>query len=514
MTEKDHPDMDKEKRTNTRLAVGVGVLGIGAFGAFYVVFFLMMIFRPGMILSLVPIPAISTSALSDGNRAWLLLEKPDMSTLSTREKREPVMKYLLAPIEGAALGKAVEIPAYADAINTDNGLLFLSEGGYRTYDGAQLIEKKNAGIGKDPRGAMTPMGLFVLSRFDQGTSLNLVSESTFTAIPLPQEFVQAQNKEYCPCAQLVWHQGEVYFFWTADGTMSLTTWDGCTWALPPSKTQFKGGYKVISDGQKLHFIHREGKGREKRLWYSIFEGGAWNGPALLPVEAGFMDWDAFLQQGKLKLFIQQLTTQTLYTIEKGSLVDPIQFKGPFDPASMIAQMALIAVGINLAFILAMFGVSAVINRFKRRTWTQDAASYEFASLFRRFIAQLLDSVLLLLPPAAAAAVFFPFKDFPQNPFAVMLVLFSMVIYFFIGGFLYHSLLEGLLGQTLGKKLCGITVLKADFTECTLSAGFLRNLMRLVDAFFYYLAAAVAMAATLKWQRIGDIVAETVVVRKK
>ena len=91
-------------------------------------------------------------------------------------------------------------------------------------------------------------------------------------------------------------------------------------------------------------------------------------------------------------------------------------------------------------------------------------------------------------------------------------LYPAAALFFIGGYLYHSLLEGLFGQTLGKKLCGIRVLKADFTPCGLSAGFLRNLLRIVDAFFYYLVAAISLAGTFKWQRLGDLVAETVVVR--
>ncbi len=512
--EKEQPDMDKEKKTNTRLAVAVGVVGIGAFGAFYVLVLFMMLLRPGLLFSVLPIPAFSKSAVSDGNRTWLLLEKPDMRNASPRENRKPEMKHQLAPLEGEALGKAVEIPAYESAISADKGLLFLFEGGYLIYDGAQLIEKKNAGIGKHPRGATTPLGLFVLSRFDQGSGLNLVSNSTFTAVPLLQEFVEADKKDPCACAQLVWHQGKLYLFWTHNGTLSWTAWDGSAWGTPSVPTQFRGSFQVISDNQKLYFFQRQGKGSSQRLWYSVLEGNAWIGPTLLPVEGGFMDWDVLLQQGKLRLFVQNFTTQTLSTIENGTLVDPIRLKGPFDLSGLIAQTALFAVVMNLAFILAIFGVSAVINRFKRRTWTRDAASYEFASLFRRFIAHILDTVLLMLPPAALVAVFFPFKNFPENPFAIMLVVFSVLVYVFIGTFLYHSLLEGLFGQTLGKKLCGIRVLKADFTPCTLSAGFLRNLMRVVDAFFYYLAAAVAMAATLKWQRIGDIVAETVVVRKK
>ena len=58
------------------------------------------------------------------------------------------------------------------------------------------------------------------------------------------------------------------------------------------------------------------------------------------------------------------------------------------------------------------------------------------------------------------------------------------------------------------------VLKDDFSKCGLLAGFLRNVMRIADNFFYYLVGIISMSGTLKWQRLGDIVAETVVVREK
>jgi uncharacterized RDD family membrane protein YckC len=73
-------------------------------------------------------------------------------------------------------------------------------------------------------------------------------------------------------------------------------------------------------------------------------------------------------------------------------------------------------------------------------------------------------------------------------------------------------LEGIWGKTIGKKICGIVVLNDNFTKCTISKGLLRNLLRIVDFFFYYLVGVVSMVGTMKWQRLGDIVAETVVVR--
>jgi hypothetical protein len=47
-------DLEKEKQTNKNLAIAVGVLGLGAFGAFYVLFFFTMVFKPGLLFNLMP----------------------------------------------------------------------------------------------------------------------------------------------------------------------------------------------------------------------------------------------------------------------------------------------------------------------------------------------------------------------------------------------------------------------------------------------------------------------------
>lgn len=235
----------------------------------------------------------------------------------------------------------------------------------------------------------------------------------------------------------------------------------------------------------------------------------------LPIQEGFTNWDVFFQQGKLKLFIRQFTHQTLYTIEKESLVDPVRLKGPFNPIDMLTRMSLFIAFVNVLPFLIVFGFSALINKFKNHLWTEKGTEYEFASLFRRFLATIIDNLALLVPPAIVVALLLPGpEDLAGHPFRFLFMMLSFVVLFFVGGFLYHSLLEGLYGQTLGKKLCGVRVLKADFTPCGLSEGFLRNLLRIADAFFYYLVAVISLAGTFKWQRIGDLVADTVVVREK
>jgi uncharacterized RDD family membrane protein YckC len=510
--ENNHPDMDKEKKTNRNLAIGVGVLGFGAFALFYILLLAVMFTRPGLLFKIMPVPSITDGALSDGNKTFLLVQKVDMSNVNPREKRPPETRHFLTVLEGTELGVSQEIPAYEHAYGANGRLVFLKKGGYRTFDGVRWVEEQSDRIGKDPRGILTPDGLYILSSFETGPRLILIEPGKAEDVPLPNEYLVAKKKNQCSCAKLAWYQGRICLFWTADDSISWAVFNGSTWSSA-APSPYSGGYEAIADDRNLYFFHREGEGPDRSLSYYSYTNDAWSGPVRLPLQGGFTNWDVFIMQGKLKLFTRQFTSQTLYTIEKGGLVDPVRLKGPFNPASMMASMALIMVGSLVLTVLIVFGFSALLNKVKRRTWTENGAEYEFASLFRRFLATSIDNLVLLVPAAIVIALLFSnVEAVPGNPIRFLCMIFFAAALFFIGGYLYHSLLEGLFGQTLGKKMCGIRVLKADFTPCGLSAGFLRNLMRIVDAFFYYLVAAISLAGTFKWQRLGDLVAETVVMK--
>ncbi len=149
-----------------------------------------------------------------------------------------------------------------------------------------------------------------------------------------------------------------------------------------------------------------------------------------------------------------------------------------------------------------------------RTWRVDSKEIEFASLFRRFIAKSLDSIIIMIP--AFIPLYLGLRDdlFLENPFKLVSLIFYILGAMLLSSLLYHSLMEGIWGKTIGKKICGIIVLKEDFKKCSLGMGFLRNIMRIVDSFFYYLVGIIAITGTLKWQRLGDLVAGTVVVKDK
>lgn len=78
--------------------------------------------------------------------------------------------------------------------------------------------------------------------------------------------------------------------------------------------------------------------------------------------------------------------------------------------------------------------------------------------------------------------------------------------------LYTPLAEIRYGRTLGKRLTGLVVAKADGTPCTTGAAVVRNLLRPLDLLLFYGVGLVVVLATDRRQRIGDLAADTVVVR--
>jgi uncharacterized RDD family membrane protein YckC len=80
--------------------------------------------------------------------------------------------------------------------------------------------------------------------------------------------------------------------------------------------------------------------------------------------------------------------------------------------------------------------------------------------------------------------------------------------------LYYILLEGYLGQTVGKMLLGIKVVREDNGEVPgLAGATIRTLLRIVDGISSYLVAFITVLISGKNQRFGDMAAHTLVVRK-
>jgi uncharacterized RDD family membrane protein YckC len=78
---------------------------------------------------------------------------------------------------------------------------------------------------------------------------------------------------------------------------------------------------------------------------------------------------------------------------------------------------------------------------------------------------------------------------------------------------YYVLLEGYLGQTVGKMAVGIKVVaEATGQARGIAAAAVRTLLRIVDGLFTYAVAFVTVLVSDKRQRLGDMAARTLVVK--
>ena len=73
----------------------------------------------------------------------------------------------------------------------------------------------------------------------------------------------------------------------------------------------------------------------------------------------------------------------------------------------------------------------------------------------------------------------------------------------------------ILAATVGKMAMGLRVVKAaDGSPISWGESIIRNLLRIVDALpFFYILGMILIAVTAKKQRVGDLAASTIVVKK-
>jgi uncharacterized RDD family membrane protein YckC len=94
-------------------------------------------------------------------------------------------------------------------------------------------------------------------------------------------------------------------------------------------------------------------------------------------------------------------------------------------------------------------------------------------------------------------------------------LFMSIILIMATWVFYGIILETWKGQTVGKMVMGIIVVKENGEPCDFLAALLRNVFRIIDILpQFYLIGFIVIALTEKKQRLGDRLAGTIVVKVK
>ncbi len=160
-----------------------------------------------------------------------------------------------------------------------------------------------------------------------------------------------------------------------------------------------------------------------------------------------------------------------------------------------------------------------------RTPEAIAFYYELAGLGSRFLALLIDTIIQGLLFAAilvigglgaarahlvADAIHIGSKAFASTVFAVTLMLVFVIFY---GYFVFFEKVWN--GQTPGKKLLGIRVVRDGGYPVELMDSVIRNLIRVLESTIgFYFLSAISMLLSSENKRLGDYAAGTIVVRDR
>jgi uncharacterized RDD family membrane protein YckC len=151
--------------------------------------------------------------------------------------------------------------------------------------------------------------------------------------------------------------------------------------------------------------------------------------------------------------------------------------------------------------------------------------FPIAGIGSRFLAILIDSII------QGATLFFLFLGFalivsaaPKIPGAAAAVsdagakwfVAGVVLFYFLLYWGYYSLFEAFWnGQTPGKRLLKIRVIKDSGRQITLFEALARNLLRVIDMLpSFYLVGVISMLCNKEQKRLGDLVAGTIVVHER
>lgn len=135
--------------------------------------------------------------------------------------------------------------------------------------------------------------------------------------------------------------------------------------------------------------------------------------------------------------------------------------------------------------------------------------FELAKIRYRLLAFIIDFFIFWL----IAMVFGTFFGEPldENSIGFSISGFPAVLVMLIGLFLW-PISEGFYGQTIGKRFLNLKVLREDLRPIGIGEGLARFLIGFFD--YIFLIGIIIAATNKKKQRIGDMVASTIVISTK
>jgi len=143
---------------------------------------------------------------------------------------------------------------------------------------------------------------------------------------------------------------------------------------------------------------------------------------------------------------------------------------------------------------------------------------DYADVINRIVAIIIDSVILWvvmfvisLPLGMGTMM----MGSVTNPMAAAQLAGASMIVSILGiliGLGYFVYFEGTTGQTIGKKIVNIKVVREDGKPMDYMTALVRTVLRVIDGIGFYIVGLIVLLASKDKQRIGDMAAKTLVVK--
>jgi uncharacterized RDD family membrane protein YckC len=161
---------------------------------------------------------------------------------------------------------------------------------------------------------------------------------------------------------------------------------------------------------------------------------------------------------------------------------------------------------------------------------QPQAGYgpQYAGAGLRIVAALIDGlilgavymvvfiVLFIITAILGGAVSAANSDSATNAAAGVITIIGLLLWLVAAAvsIVYFPYMEATQGATFGKKAFGLRVVREDGSPIGWGEAIIRFVLRIVDSFFFYLVGLICILVTEKQQRVGDLVAKTIVIKTK
>lgn len=180
-------------------------------------------------------------------------------------------------------------------------------------------------------------------------------------------------------------------------------------------------------------------------------------------------------------------------------------------------------------VLLLYALAAtrLMGAYRDSRYEYGKSTVEFASLFRRTLARMVDWMLVLAPIQIVQWILIgsqaelqewwmkAFETFDISILTTLLYIGLATVLYALFWLVGVSYFEGRWGVTPGKWLVGIRVVRTTLRPCGFLRAAVRELMLLIDGIlcFGWLPGVFCITLTTCRQRMGDMLADTIVIRK-